>query len=72
MAFRMNNKHRVNIVREAKRILKAEHPDYSELPSGSYETLMDEYIGKVCESKGHTLSEFYFADGKNLNKILGY
>lgn len=72
MAFKMNNKHRVNIVREAKRMIKAEHPNYNELPTGRYEALVDEYISKVCESKGHTLAEFYFADGKTLNKILGY
>jgi hypothetical protein len=67
----MNNKHRVNIVREAKKLIKQERPDYDNLPSGIRETILDEYISKVCESKGHTLSEFYFVDGQILNKILG-
>ena len=71
MGFKMNNKHRVNIVREAKKLIKQERPDYDNLPSGIRETILDEYISKVCESKGHTLSEFYFVDGQILNKILG-
>ena len=71
MGFKMNNKHRVNIVREARKLIKQERPDYDNLPSGRRETILDEYISKVCESKGHTLSEFYFADGQTLNKIIG-
>jgi hypothetical protein len=71
MAFKINNKHRVNIVREARKLIKQERPDYDSLPSGKRETILDEYLSKVCESKGHTLSEFYFADGQTLNKILG-
>ncbi len=67
----MNNKHRINIIREAKKLIKQERLDYDNLPSGIRETILDEYISKVCESKGYTLGEFYFADGQILNKILG-
>ena len=70
MALKMNNKHRVNIAREAKRLIKKEIPNFYDLAVGEQESLLDEYIGKVCEAKGHTLTEFYFADGNFLNKIL--
>lgn len=70
MAFKMNNKHRSNFARKAKKLMKLENPYYGTLTVGQQEALLDEYISKVCEENGHTLNEFYFADGKFLNKIL--
>lgn len=67
----MTNKHRVNIVREARARIKTEVKDYDNLLCGQKEAVLDEYISKVSEEKGYSLSLFYFADGLTLNKILG-
>lgn len=66
----MTLKHRKNIVREAKRLIKEEVKNYETLLSGQKETILDEYIDKVCIEKGCSLSHFYAEDGKILNKIL--
>lgn len=71
MALKMSDKHRVNIAREAKRLIKKEIKNFYELEVGEQERLMDDYVTRVCEAKGHTLAEFYFADGNFLRKILG-
>lgn len=63
-------KHRKNIVREAKHLIMAEVKDYESLPGGQKESILDEYIDKLCVEKGWSLSHFYAEDGKVLNKIL--
>jgi hypothetical protein len=67
----MTNKHRVNIVREARARIKTELKDYEGFPCGKKEAVLDEYISKVSDEKGYSLSLFYFTDGLTLNKILG-
>jgi hypothetical protein len=66
----MTLKHRKNIVREAKRLIKDEVKDYDSLLCGQRESILDEYIDKICIEKGWTLSHFYYEDGKVLEKIL--
>jgi hypothetical protein len=66
----MTLKHRKNIVREAKRLIKKEVKNYETLLSGQKEAILDEYIDKVCIEKGWSLSHFYLEDGKILEKIL--
>jgi hypothetical protein len=66
----MTLKHRKNIVREAKRLIKKEVKNYETLLSGQKESILDEYIDKVCIEKGWSLSHFYLEDGKILEKIL--
>jgi hypothetical protein len=66
----MTLKHRKNIVREAKRLIKEEVKNYETLLSGQKESILDDYIDKICVEKGWSLSHFYLEDGKILNKIL--
>lgn len=66
----MTLKHRKNIVRDAKRLINSEVEDYDTKPSGEQETILDHYIGIVCDQKGWDLSHFYFEEGKVLEKIL--
>lgn len=68
----MTTKHRKNIVREAKRLIKIEDKDYHTKPSGEQEAILDHYINKVCVQKGWDFSHFYFEEGKKLEKILGW
>lgn len=51
--------------------MDTEVKDYDSLLCGQKEAVLDEYISKVSEEKGYSLSLFYFADGLTLNKILG-
>ncbi len=66
----MTNKHRVNIVREARARIKTEVKDYDDLLSGQKEAVLDEYISIISVEKGYSLSEFYGANGLTINKIL--
>jgi len=66
----MTLKHRKNIAREAKRLIKKEVKDYETFLPGQKEAILDEYIDKVCIEKGWSLSHFYLEDGKILEKIL--
>lgn len=66
----MNLKHRKNIVREAKRLIKNDIKDYDTKTSGEQEIILDQYIEKVCLDLGWDLSHFYCEEGKILNKIL--
>jgi hypothetical protein len=66
----MNTKHRKNIVRESKRLIKTEVPDYNQKPLGEQETILDEYINRICIQKGWDFSHFYCEEGKVLDKIL--
>ena len=66
----MNLKHRKNIVREAKRLINIEIKDYNLRPIGEQESILDNYIEKICVELGWTLSHFYFEDGRVLEKIL--
>jgi hypothetical protein len=66
----LNNKHRDNIIRKARKLIKNEIINYNDLPVGQQESILDEYIEKVCISKGATLADFYFLDGQTLNKLL--
>lgn len=70
MKVPMTLTHRKNIVREAKHLINAEVKDYESLPGGQKESILDEYIDKLCVEKGWSLSHFYAEDGKVLNKIL--
>ena len=63
-------KHRKNIVREAKQLIKKEVKDYETFSSGQKEVILDEYIDKICTEKGWSLPHFYFEDIKILEKIL--
>jgi hypothetical protein len=56
----MTNKHRKNIVREAKR-----DPRWT-----SNEGVQDTIIEEKCKERGFELCHFYCADGKMLNKLL--
>ena len=66
----MTLKHRKNIVRVAKQLIKKEVKNYETFLSGHKETILDEYIDKVCVEKDWSLSHFYDEDGKLLEKIL--
>lgn len=66
----MTLKHRKNIVREAKSLIGKEIKDYNIRELGEQETILDEYIGKICIEKGWELSNFYFEENKVLNKLL--
>lgn len=66
----MTLKHRKNIVKEAKRLIKTEVKDYETLLVGQQEAILDEYIDKVSTEKGWSLQHFYFEDGKVLDKLL--
>lgn len=66
----MTLKHRKNIVREAKRLIKKEVEDYSSKLSGEQESILDKYIEKVCIEKGWSFAHFYCEEAKILNKIL--
>jgi len=57
----MSNKHRKNILRQAKK-----NPKWS-----SKESSQDEIIDEECKKKNWTIHDFYFTDGKTLNKLLG-
>jgi hypothetical protein len=66
----MNLKHRKNIVREARKLIKLEIDGFEELPVGKRESIQDEYIERVCKSKGWDLAHFYCEEGNILDKIL--
>jgi hypothetical protein len=70
MKGKMNLKHRKNIVREAKRMIDQEIKEYGSKPIGQQESILDEYIEKVCVNQGWSMSHFYCEDGRVLNKIL--
>lgn len=66
----MTLKHRKNIVREAKNLIKTQVKDYESRPIGEREVILDEFIEQVSIEKGWSLAHFYFEDGKILNRIL--
>jgi hypothetical protein len=66
----MTLKHRKNIVRESKSRISKEIKDYNDKEVGERETILDEYIEKICIEKGWELSHFYFEEGNILNKLL--
>jgi hypothetical protein len=66
----MTLKHRKNIVREVKSRISKEIKDYNDKEVGQQESILDEYIEKVCVEKGWELVHFYCEEGKILDKIL--
>lgn len=66
----MNLKHRKNIVREAKKLISLEVKDYNSKPIGEQESILDDYIEKVCVKLGWELIHFYTEEGNVLEKIL--
>ncbi len=66
----MNLKHRKNIVRTAKNLIKSEIKDYDTKLIGEQESILDEYIEKVCNQLGWELIHFYNEEGKILEKLL--
>jgi len=66
----MNLKHRKNIVRKAKKLIIIEVKDYSSKPVGEQESILDNYIEKICIELGWELVHFYNEEGKVLEKIL--
>jgi hypothetical protein len=67
---KMTLKHRKNIVRQAKQLIKINVKNYDSLPEGKKEVILDKYIGQVCTEQGWTFSHFYCENGKILEKIL--
>jgi len=63
-------KHRKNIVRQAKQLIKINVKNYNSLPVGESEVILDKYISQVCTEQGWTFSHFYCEEGKILEKIL--
>jgi len=68
----MSNSNRKNIVREAKRLIKSEVKDYDDQEAGKKESILDDYIEKVCKEKGFDMAHFYATDCKTINKLLGW
>ncbi len=66
----MNLKHRKNIVRRAKKLISLEIKDYDSKSTGEQETILDEYIEKICVELGWEFAHFYCEEGKVLEKIL--
>jgi hypothetical protein len=66
----MTLKHRKNIVREAKKLISLEIKDYNSRPIGEQESILDEYLEKICVKLGWELIHFYNEEGKVLEKIL--
>lgn len=66
----LSTKQRKNIVREAKKLIKVEVPDYDTLPEGRKIGIQDEYIDKLCKERGYELCHFYAEEGEKLDKIL--
>jgi hypothetical protein len=66
----MNLKHRKNIVREAKKLIRLDIEDYESRPIGEQESILDKYLEKVCVKLGWELTQFYCEEGKVLEKIL--
>jgi hypothetical protein len=67
---KMNTKHRKNIVREAKKLIKLEVPNYNQKPIGERESILDRYINQICIKRGWDFAHFYCEEGKVLDKIL--
>jgi hypothetical protein len=67
----MSKKHRKNIMREVNRLIKTEVKDFDNLSQADKMGTQDKYIDKVCKEHGWTLNDFYFADSKELDSLLG-
>jgi len=57
----MLQKHRVNILRKAKK-----NPKWCD-----NEGIQDKIIAEECEKRGYEFHDFYATDGKTLNKMFG-
>lgn len=66
----MNNKDRNSIIKEMTRRIKEDIKDFNDLETGQREVIQDEYIDIISKEMGESLSEFYAADGKKLNRLL--
>jgi hypothetical protein len=66
----MNLKHRKNIVRRAKRLIKDEEKDFELKHRDEQEAILDSYVERVCIELGWTLVHFYCEEGKVLEKLL--
>jgi hypothetical protein len=68
--MRLTTKHRKNIVREAKKRIKIDVVNFEFLPIQQRETILYEYITKICEEKGIEFSHFTLEESKILEKII--
>lgn len=66
----ITTKHRKNILRKVKVLIKQHEKEYGMLLDGSKEGVQDIYIKKVCEEMGFEFSHFYAEEGKKLEKLL--
>ena len=70
MKMILTDKHRKNIIRKTKKLIKTNVPDYYKLPEGEKEQIQDKYIEQCCIELGVTLANFYHQEGKILDNIL--
>ncbi len=67
---KITTKHRKNILRKVKVLIKQHEKDHGMLLDGLKEGVQDAYIKKVCEEMGLEFSHFYAEEGKKLQKLL--
>lgn len=66
----MKRSQRKDIGIKAMRLAILDVPDFFSRMMGEQESILDEYIEKLCLDQGMTLADFYAEDGKVLEKIL--
>ena len=68
----LNKNKRNKIIREVKKRIKINNKDFDSLSISEKIEIQNNYIEIVCVEKGFTLSDFYFADTKELDELLEF